>query len=274
MKTEDGGSPKISNQLFSFMIDSTKNGWPNYFLFLLRVLIIIISISIIIFLILKSFGWLFIKEGAYNIYKVEALGNAIYFKTPDKDIYSYSFPTSELWAGPDIEFKEGDEITITASGKYNSAVHHLVSYSHSDTGRVYPWIGPEGISKSKLPRKADKHRFKCAIDTTQNFGALLARTRSYKNNADKEIYHMINNKIKIKFLKPGYIEFAVNEPILTKERKEYYLITKDIDPQYERKRRIKYQKKAWDILEKSSYLEQLWFDDNVGQLFIIISKDN
>lgn len=85
---------------------------------------------------------------------------------------------------------------------------------------------------------------------------------------------MEKGTLKIKLKYNGVLKFAVNEPVLdtTDSKKNLYLISEEEDPQYENKRSFDVQKKTWEALKKGGYINQLWFDDNIGNFFIVITK--
>lgn len=250
------------------LTDKNKDGWKRFWLLIVRLSLLIIFLLLVIIIIYELFP-------KTSVEKVEALGNTIYFKTKDKDLYYYLFPASDLWANPGIEFDAGDNVTIVASGKYNTAIHHLVDYAKTDTSRFIQWIGPEGIPLSLMPRPADKIRFKGRIDTTANYGALLVRQLSSGSN-EMKIFHYDQNekKIRIRFEKPGSIEFCVNEVILdtSETSKSLYIITKKEDEKYVSNKSENEQKIAWEKIKKEGSASHLWFDDNIGELFIVIER--
>lgn len=258
----------IENKTIDFLSDNKKGGWKKFWNLILRLIILLVLILLAIQLI----SFLYPRT---KVEKVEALGSTIYFKAQDKDLYYYLFPTSDIWSNPGIEFSEGDEITIVASGKYNTAIHHLVDYAKSDTNRLFQWIGPAGISYNALPRSSDKLRYRGCPVPQANYGALLVRQLKSGTN-DFKIFHydIKEKKIRINFDAPGSIEFCVNEPLLdtTQASKDLYIVTEKEDKSYSDKRSVVEQTRAWEKIKKEGSARQLWFDDNVGELFIVVEK--
>jgi hypothetical protein len=258
----------LESKAIDLLTDKEKGGWKKFWNLIFRLIILLVLLLLIINLI----SYLYPKT---SVEKVEALGNTIYFKTHDKDLYYYLFPTSDIWANPGIEFNEGDELTIVASGKYNTAIHHLVDFAKTDTNRLFQWIGPEGLSYDDLPRNADKLRFKGCPEANANYGALLVRQLTSGTNESKIFRYDINEKkIRMKFDAPGSIEFCVNEPLLdtSEASKNLYIITEQEDKAYSEKRSVAEQERAWEKIKKEGSARQLWFDDNVGELFIVVEK--
>lgn len=236
--------------------------------------VLFISISLIFLLLLFCLINKFFFNS--NIDKIDIDGNIIYFKSKDKLIYNCLFTTSEFWYNPKIKFEKNDEIIIKATGKYYTAIHHLAEYTKSDTGRLFKWIGPEGINKNELKREVDRIRQKMCIKPDINYGALLARTHKHNSEEVSESYFFDKetNEIRLKFGYDGYLEFIVNEPILgiDEKSKESYLISREEDSIYEKKRPIQEQIKAWNKIIKEGTIKEIWLDDNIGNFLITIEK--
>lgn len=259
----------MENSLTKVLIDTTPNSWKRFSIIVLRLIILFFIILVVPACLLLNYFNRF-----NSVEKIEIAGNSISFSSKNKDIYYYLFPTSELWANPNIKFDKGDVITIHATGKYNPALHHLVDYAKSDTGRVFPWLGPEGMSGDKLVRKTERLRLASCPLKSANYGALLVRQNISGTDETKIFAFKDERGLDIKFEDAGTISFCVNEMILNNSdtMKNLYLITKDEDFDYEKKRPIAEQKKAWEKIKKEGTAEHLWVDDNIGELLIVIEK--
>jgi hypothetical protein len=82
----------------------------------------------------------------YNDIKVSTLG-AIIMQNEDKEIIYELFNTADLWANSGIKVKAGDILTIRASGRYHTAIHHLVDDARDNKELEDKWISTDGERK-------------------------------------------------------------------------------------------------------------------------------
>lgn len=263
----------FKKRILEILFPKEKNAVTKIILFYIHLFLFLLIFLIFICILLCIINKYFFNS---KIAKIDIDGNSISFKSNDKVIYNCLFTTSEFWYNPKIKFEKNEEIIIKATGKYYTAIHHLVEYTKSDTGRLFKWIGPEGINKTELKREVDRIRQKMCIKPDINYGALLARTHKHNSNEVSESYFFDKetNEIRLKFEYDGYLEFIVNEPILglDEKSKENYLIRHEEDSFYEKKRPIDVQLIAWNKIISEGTTKEIWLDDNIGNFLITIEK--
>ncbi len=242
--------------------------WNAFWRTIVRLSIILIIVLAAVYIVVSHF----IFNGSISEIALE--GDSIHIKIRGKDNYYYLFPTCELWANPKLHFEEGDIITIQATGKYYPAIHHLIDYAKDDTGRIYPWLGPEGMPMSGFKRNADRLRAIGCPKQNANYGALLIRV-IYSKSEDTLVYRG-DEELRYTFKENGGdLRFGVNEMMLNSSdtnMKDIYLISEKEDKAYVRKRPEKVQRRAWEKILQEGTVKELWSDDNVGELLIAIQQ--
>lgn len=189
----------------------------------LKLLIIIVVLAMTIFIGL-SFITVSIKSVyPYNSIRVNAFGTTT-MQSEDKEIHYWLFNTAELWANSGIHVKEGDRLTIRSSGKFNTAIHHMINAAESNNYN-YNWSGPEG---SKVYDKRDEQRMDFRISKKIQANALIMQvvpdtsdvlsadliTNNSRNKND--IYCIGKECVDLIVQKEGNLHFAVNDIVLTR----------------------------------------------------------
>lgn len=110
----------------------------------------------------------------YSDISTNALGVTT-LKNEKKEISYWLFNTSELWAKSGIKVKKGQTITVRASGKKHTAVHHLYKDAKDNASRLRdPWVGTNGKTTKEDSREdRDIYRAKYRIFPEKNQDALL-----------------------------------------------------------------------------------------------------
>jgi hypothetical protein len=255
------------NKWFDILLP--KHGMKFFWGFIQRLFILLAVLTLFIYVVIGM-----LPLG--NIKKVDLAGNVIYFDDGKKRIYNFLFASSECWYDPGLTFYKGDVVTIRATGKYNTAIHHLVNYALSDTDKVYDWIGPAGIPIAKIKRSADLSRLSGLIDKTKNYGCLLVRKvlDNGKDTSRVYSYDAVKQEIQIEFKELGALQFIVNEPILqnNEEFRNLYFVDSMEDRTYWLKRGRE-QAKSWNnIVRNGNYT--LWLEDNIGDFLITLEVEN
>ena len=204
---------------------------------------------------------------------------ALQYEVKGKPCYIMNFHTSVLWEKLDVLVKPTDVINIKATGRYNTAIHHVIDAAISDSLPVFPWCSAKGIpSNTNYPtRLADLYRSRYRIDTGSNYGALLVQfvPKTVQNVPNRPAYTSmfavgesnILEMSRFKSSEEGYLYFAVNEIPLNQDMENVYVITKNIDIGYEKRHPLKQQKKQWQYIKENQYWN-LWYDDNEGSILI------
>lgn len=188
----------------------------------LKLLIIIVVLAMTIFIGL-SFITVSIKSVyPYNSIRVNAFGTTT-MQSEDKEIHYWLFNTAELWANSGIHVKEGDKLTIRSSGKFNTAIHHMINAAETNNYN-FDWLGPEG---SKDYDKRDEQRMDFRIFKKLPANALIMQVVPDTNNVlsdnlitptsrnRNDIYYIGKERVDLIVQKEGNLHFAVNDIVLT-----------------------------------------------------------
>jgi hypothetical protein len=106
----------------------------------------------------------------YNDIKVNAFG-ATTMQNEETDVIYWLFNTADLWANSGIQVKAGDKLTIRASGRFHTAVHHLVKNVEANEKLTDNWVNTNGDGKKIDGR--DKYRASYRIFKNENQDALI-----------------------------------------------------------------------------------------------------
>ena len=149
-----------------------------------RAMLMLFLVLVILFAGLTFFALVLKRHFPYSVIETNLQG-ATYVKNENKDVIYWLFNTADLWANSGIEVKEGDELTIRASGASYTAIHHLVDSSKINAIPYDEWVGTDGQEKKE---SRDKARSKYRISKTSNEGILLMQVipAKYQNN-DKDL---------------------------------------------------------------------------------------
>ncbi len=218
-------------QTFLQILDSKKST--------AKVIIALLVLTIAIFTSL-AFVTIAIKSFyPYNEIKTNMFG-ATTMKNEDIELTYWLFNTSELWANSGIKVKKGDILTIRASGKSNTSIHHLVnSAAHNMTPR-YKWVGTEGEVRPEqtrtefriypernpdalimqvIPEEIDLAHIKIKEDSTKDHYFHpkyngLQNENDIKKNYER-FYYIGKERIDLHIAQDGILHFAVNDIVLT-----------------------------------------------------------
>jgi len=211
---------------------------------------LIIVISLIIVLVFFGISVIALVVKSYYPYKAVNSNEygATIIENEDNEVIYWLFNTADLWANSGIRVKEGDVISVRASGAFNSSIHHLVEEA-SENKKGRNWLSPMGGSNSSGPR--EEHRASYRISQTHPFNTLLMQVipedvelrdndgnwtteydcyldgipkvvRNNNNTIDHnrsiypDIYAIGAERDKITIRSDGVLYFAVNDIALTK----------------------------------------------------------
>lgn len=133
---------------------------------------LIIVISLIIVLVFFGISVIALVIKSYYPYKTVNSNEygATIIENEDNEVIYWLFNTADLWANSGIRVKEGDVISVRASGAFNSSIHHLVDEANENKkGRN--WLSPMGGPNSSGPR--EKPRASYRISQAHPFNTLL-----------------------------------------------------------------------------------------------------
>lgn len=208
------------------------------------------------------------------------------------------------WVRTGIDVEPNDSIKIEASGSIHTALKKLIVISQTDTypilDQYQSWYTPDG--KHKSDDDYDIKREELRLFPQAPYGTLIAAIwdkdegSPVKDNTKK----FIGSSKKIKIKNKGELVLAVNDILLDpkgrdiKKIKDLYALPINGNLAYyenqlkdligdninslnktEKEKAINeiYQQKlnAWDQIERKSRWT-VWFDDNVGEFFVSITK--
>ncbi len=164
----------------------------------------------------------------YNDIVTNAMG-ATTIRNEEKEVSYWLFNTATLWADSGIKVKEGQYITVRASGKKHTAVHHLVEDTYKNNPLREPWVGSEGFIEDPRANGArDTYRAKYRIYADKPQDALLMRVFPTGKNSDdfsdRPPTDKKDNKIQYEFIgkereqiyirQDGTLQFAINDIVL------------------------------------------------------------
>lgn len=135
-------------------------------------LIVVVSMIIVLVFIGISIVALVIK--GYYPYKVVNSNEygATIIDNEDNEVIYWLFNTADLWANSGIHVKQGDVISVRASGAFHSSIHHLVKDAETNqNGRN--WLNPVGGHNSAKPTPREESRANYRISEAHPFNTLL-----------------------------------------------------------------------------------------------------
>lgn len=154
----------------------------------------------------------------YTDFQTNAWG-AMMIRTEEKEITYWLFNTAELWANSGIQVKEGDVLTIRASGRSHTAIHHLIENARCNNVLTDPWSGTEGFEHKENER--DRLRAKWRIIPHKPQDALIMwvappKSTDWEESTDRsQLYLIGKERTELRIAQSGELRFAVNDIILT-----------------------------------------------------------
>ena len=109
-----------------------------------RVVITIFVLGILLFAGISAITVAIKRLYPYSDITTNGLG-ATTIKSEKNEVSYWLFNTATFWANSGIHVDEGDIITIRASGKSHTAIHHLIDDARTNKkGKYSNWVGSEG----------------------------------------------------------------------------------------------------------------------------------
>ena len=159
----------------------------------------------------------------YSDITTNALG-ATTIKSEKKEVSYWLFNTAILWANSGIQVHKGDVLTIRASGKSNTAIHHLYDAAKDNKARTDRWVGSEGEFEGH-DDKFNNERRRFRIFPNMPSGALLMQVCSkpkpfdtpLEDGADDDNFYFIGKERQNIYInETGTLYFAVNDIVLNR----------------------------------------------------------
>lgn len=110
----------------------------------------------------------------YSDITTNALGTTT-IKNENKEVSYWLLNTAELWADSGITVKKGQTVTVRASGKKHTAVHHLYKDAEENSPKLRePWVGTKGFNSLEDKRdERDMSRARYKLYPGANQDALI-----------------------------------------------------------------------------------------------------
>jgi|SRR5574344_18159 hypothetical protein len=228
----------------------------------------------------------------YNNIKTNAFG-ATTMEDEKTEVTYWLFNTAQLWANSGVYVKKGDVITIRASGKSHTAIHHLYEDVKNNVKLRDEWTTSEGAVRTL---SVDKARAKYRIWDGMPADALvmqiipeevimsdtLNRLRQYYLRRDKyrykdsnsreddlvndttNIYYIGKERVDLRVNHDGYMHFAVNDIVVTTLVADAMIKNND-------KEGLNLKGNEMQDYKKWRYAN-VWYDDNLGSFLITIER--
>lgn len=212
---------------------------------------LIIVISLIIVLVFFGISVIALVVKSYYPYKTVNSNEygATIIENEDNEVIYWLFNTADLWANSGIHVKEGDVISVRASGAFHSSIHHLVEDAEKNR-RGRNWLNPIGGPNASGPREEARASYR--ISSAQPYNTLLMqvipenvvlkdpdgnwiteysgyldgrskietnndKTINYNKSIFPDIYAIGAERDKITIRTDGVLHFAVNDIALTRD---------------------------------------------------------
>lgn len=152
----------VSNKSLFDILGDTKRVWKVILVLFILVFTIFVALAFVTIAIKRIYP--------YNDIKINALG-ATTMQNEDKEVIYWLFNTADLWANSGIKVKKGDLLTIRASGRFHTAIHHLVEDAKKNKKLDDAWVSTDGEGKQENER--DRLRAQYRIFKNKPQDALL-----------------------------------------------------------------------------------------------------
>lgn len=158
----------------------------------------------------------------YSDITTNGLG-ATTIKSEKKEVSYWLFNTATLWANSGIHVDKGDIITIRASGKSHTAIHHIIDNANNNQKAKYSdWVGSEGEIEERTNER-DNTRRKYRLMPGQHAEALLMQIAPNDDHVDtpeegdpENFYFIGKERQNIYINSNGTLHFAVNDIVLNR----------------------------------------------------------
>lgn len=150
----------------------------------------------------------------YNEFQTNIWG-ATMIRNEEKEVTYWLFNTAELWANTGIQVREGDLLTVRASGGSHTAVHHLVEAAERNRLPDDPWSGTEGVETKKNARDRLRARQRIIPHKPQDALIMWVAPSCKSEPEAQQIYLIGKERQNFRVAQSGELRFAVNDIVLT-----------------------------------------------------------
>ena len=214
-----GETQKISIELYKYktLIDALEDRHK-----VKRVIITIFILGMLLFAGITVITLSIKRLYPYSDITTNGLG-ATTIKSEKNEVSYWLFNTAILWANSGIAVDKGDIITIRASGKSHTAIHHLYDAAKNNKEKWNNWVGSEGESDQQSGER-DTYRRRFRIFPDMPSGALLMQVKVSDNGpfdtpleGDPDNFYFIGKERQHIYINNGgTLCFAVNDIVLNR----------------------------------------------------------
>ena len=188
----------------------------------IRVVVTVFLIGILLFSGITVITLAIKRLYPYSDITTNGLG-ATTIKSEKNEVSYWLFNTATLWTNSGIPVDKGDIITIRASGKSHTAIHHLYDAAKNNIEKRNDWVGSEG-EPDMMSDGQDSVRRRFRIFPDMPSGALLMQVSEgepkdmpHDQNADPDNFYFIGKERQHIYINnKGTLHFAVNDIILNR----------------------------------------------------------
>lgn len=219
VKNEPGTTETITIEVHKYksLLDALNN-WKKVF----RVVFTIFFVGVLLFAGITVITLAIKRVYPYSDITTNGLGTTT-IKSEKNEISYWLLNSASLWASTGIQVEEGDIITVRASGKSHTAIHHLYRAAQGNNkDNLEPWVGSEGDLQS-MQRESDRNRQQFRIFPELPLGALVMQVCNSGHPADTpregdpdNFYFIGKERQNIYINHEGILMFAVNDIVLNR----------------------------------------------------------
>jgi len=204
----------ISHRSLLEILGDWKHSFKIMGSILILVLFIFLGMIAIVITVKKIYPYSNIKTNLYGATTVE---------NEETEVIYWLFNTAELWSNSGIKVNEGDILTIRASGKSHTAIHHLVEEAKDNKELTDKWVGTDGGEKRIInpEEKRDILRMKYRIFANKPQDALLMQVVTEDIDFSTKIDSVFESYLRFDYITPPS-KFDIQE-----HRKNFYFIGKE-----------------------------------------------
>lgn len=197
----------------------------------LKVIFAMVVLALAIFMALAFTAIAIKRFYPYNEIRTNIFG-ATTMQNEEVELTYWLFNTADLWANSGIRVERGDKLTIRASGKSNTSIHHLVDNAFRNSRPRYRWVGTEGEPRPANTRTAyriyaERDPDALIMQVVPDNGYVNTRLReeylrpdfvpAVKGEEDPQnrFYHIGRERTNLLINQSGTLHFAVNDIVLT-----------------------------------------------------------
>lgn len=222
-KTQQGGAEprevKIEISKYKSLLDVLGDANKTW-----RVLFAVFFLGIILFTGIAVVASAIKKLYPYSDITTNGLG-ATTFKSEKSEVSYWLYNTSQLWSNSGITVNAGDVISVRASGKFITAMHHVYDNVKNNIKLKDAWVGTEGEQDHEDYTSSSYLRRTFRMFPSLPTGALVMQVVENElfdtdriPGAKKDNFYFIGKEREHIYIKnAGTLYFSLNDIVLNKE---------------------------------------------------------